>query len=100
MFSHRTSNRPPVEELIIYALLMITGAIPVTNALEAGGHFGVEPTIGALMIGAGVIGVIMYAWSAAHRGGDAPAAQEASNQGSPAQSAAGAGVADGGSRNR
>ena len=90
MFSQRNSNRPPLEELIIYTLLMITGAIPVSHALAAGGHVGVEPTIGALMIIAGVIGVIMYAWSAAHRRRDAP----------PAQSAAGAGVADGGSRNR
>jgi hypothetical protein len=64
MFSHRTSNRPPLEELIIYALLMITGAIPVVDTLEAGTGFGVEATIGALMIGAGVLGVITYAWNA------------------------------------
>lgn len=66
MFSQRTSNRPPLEELIIYALLVITGAIPVINACEAG-PFGVEATIGAIMIGAGGLGVIAYAWSAARK---------------------------------
>ena len=85
MFAHRTSNRPPLEELIIYALLMITGAIPVINVLAAGGRFGVEPTIGALMIAAGVLGVIAYAWQTARRRQD--------------QSPDAAG-ADGGSRSR
>jgi hypothetical protein len=86
MFSSRNSNRPPVEELIIYALLMITGAIPVTNAVQDGCRFGVEATIGAIMIGAGGLGVITYAWAAAHRRRDAKP-----------QSTAGDG---GGSRNR
>ena len=84
MFSQRKADRPPIEELIIYALLMITGAIPVTSALEAGGGFGVEATIGALMIGAGVLGVIGYAWTTARK--------------RPAQSTAGEG--GGGSRSR
>ena len=75
MFSQRKSNRPPVEELIIYALLMITGAIPVTNAIEAGGRVGVEATIGALMIAAGAVGIVVYAWTAAHQRRDVPAAQ-------------------------
>jgi hypothetical protein len=67
MFAHRKSNRPPVEELIIYALLVITGAIPVTNAIEDGARFGVEATIGAIMIAIGAIGIIVYAWQAARR---------------------------------
>jgi len=83
MFAHRTSNRPPLEELIIYALLVITGAIPVINACESG-PFGVEATIGGIMIGAGALGVIAYAWSTART--------------RPAQSAAG--EAGGGSRSR
>lgn len=74
MFASRNSHRPPVEELIIYALLMITGAIPVTSAVQAGCRFGVEATIGAIMIGAGGLGVISYAWAAARRRRDAQSA--------------------------
>jgi hypothetical protein len=58
MFAHRRSSRPPFEELIIYALLVIIGAIPVTNALEGSGGFGVEATIGAIMVAIGAIGIV------------------------------------------
>ncbi|HET9627029.1 MAG TPA: hypothetical protein VFP84_36975 [Kofleriaceae bacterium] len=46
---------------------MITGAIPVASALAEGGAFGVEATIGAIMGAVGAIGVVVFAWQAAHR---------------------------------
>ena len=47
------------EELILYAVLFVIGAIPVAAALVRGGAFGVEATIGLGMALAGVAG----AWS-------------------------------------
>jgi hypothetical protein len=45
------------EELILYAVLVVVGAIPVAAALVRGGAFGVEATIGLGMALAGVAGV-------------------------------------------
>lgn len=55
----------PVEELILYALLIVVGAIPLTSAVKAGDGIGVEATLGILMIGLGTIGVaqaLIRAW--------------------------------------
>lgn len=49
------------EELIVYALLVVVGLIPVSTALAQGTVFGVEATLGLLMVLAGVIGAISYA---------------------------------------
>ena len=47
---------PADEERIIYAFLAVIGVIPVAIALVGGGSFGVEATIGALMVLAGLVG--------------------------------------------
>jgi hypothetical protein len=57
------------EELIVYGLLVLIGAIPVGNALIEQAPFGVEATLGVLMIGAGAIGAIAWAVQARRRPG-------------------------------
>jgi len=47
---------PDSEELILFALLAAIGAIPVVITLLRHGTFGVEPTVGLLMIGAALGG--------------------------------------------
>jgi hypothetical protein len=42
---------PDSEELILYALVAAIGAIPVVITLLRHADFGVEPTVGLLMIG-------------------------------------------------
>lgn len=64
MHPYRTSP-PTVEpepesdhdELVIYALLVAIGAIPVIIALVLGAALGTEATLGATMIGLGAAGV-------------------------------------------
>lgn len=51
---------PHPEELISYGLLFVIGAIPVAIALIQRAAFGVEATIGLLMVCIGVIGGIAY----------------------------------------
>lgn len=55
--SHARADRTPGEELIFYAALCVIGAIPVANLVLRGGVFGVEPTIGLLMLLAGLAGL-------------------------------------------
>jgi hypothetical protein len=50
------------EELILYALLVVIGAIPVVIALTQREVFGVEATVGLLMVCAGAIGAIVRLW--------------------------------------
>jgi len=52
------------EELIFYVALCVVGAIPLAHPIARGGAFGVEPTIGLLMVLAGLAGLF-----AAWRGG-------------------------------
>lgn len=52
------------EERIVYAALCLVGAIPVAVALEHGGAFGVEPTLGLITALVGVAGL-----AGAHRRG-------------------------------
>jgi LPXTG-motif cell wall-anchored protein len=47
-----------IEEIIIYSLLIIAGAVPVWTAVQTGGYFGVEPTIGFILIGLGLLGFL------------------------------------------
>ena len=56
------SPRPPIEELIIYVLLVITGVTATIGAAHDVGPVGAEATIGFLMIVTGLIGVVAYAW--------------------------------------
>src|SRR5262245_45951643 len=50
------------EELIVYGLLIGTGAIPVVNAIVEHAAFGVEATIGLIMVCAGLLGVFAWLW--------------------------------------
>jgi hypothetical protein len=55
------------EELIFYVALCVVGAIPVAGVVSRGGAFGVEPTIGLLMMVAGIAGLfaaLLAAWRA------------------------------------
>ena len=54
-------TRPLAEELIVYALLVVVGAIPVVVALARHAALQAEATIGLLMICAGALGVILHA---------------------------------------
>ena len=55
------------EELIVYALLIGIGAIPVVNAIVEHATFGVEATIGLIMVCAGLLGVFGWLWRALAR---------------------------------
>jgi hypothetical protein len=55
----RTSTPHP-EELVLYALLVAIGAIPVVIALVEGVALGVEATLGLGMVSAGLIGGAAY----------------------------------------
>lgn len=50
------------EELIVYGLLVGIGAIPVVNAIVERTAFGVEATIGLIMVCAGLLGVFACVW--------------------------------------
>ena len=52
--------KPPAEELVLYALFILIGAIPVAIAVADDMRFGVEATIGLLLAGAGTIGTIAH----------------------------------------
>jgi hypothetical protein len=47
--------------VILYGLLVVIGAIPVVIALVQRAAFGVDATLGLLMVCAGAIGAIAYA---------------------------------------
>jgi hypothetical protein len=55
------------EELLIYGLLVVVGAIPVAMTLAQHGAFGSEATLGILMLGAGTLGVIALWWRTSRR---------------------------------
>lgn len=57
-----TASKPLLEELVLYALFVAIGAIPVVLALVHGGTFGVDATLGLLMISAGALGALAHAW--------------------------------------
>ena len=65
MFAKR-SSKPDPEELILYGLLVVIGVIPVVIALVQRASFGVDATLGLLMVCAGAIGAIAYARRAHH----------------------------------
>ena len=54
------SSNPSSEELIVYGLLLLVGAIPVAIAIAQDARFGVEATLGLLMVCAGAIGAITH----------------------------------------
>ena len=51
---------PSSEELILYGLLVLIGAIPVAIALIQRAMFGVDATLGLMMVCAGAIGTIAH----------------------------------------
>jgi hypothetical protein len=57
-----TATKPLLEELVLYALFVAIGAIPVVLALAHGGTFGVDATLGLLMISAGALGALAHVW--------------------------------------
>ena len=58
------SRSTPGEELIFYVALCVIGAIPVAGMIARGGVFGVEPTIGLIMMVAGIAGLLAAGWVA------------------------------------
>jgi len=56
-----------VEELVFYALLIVTGAIPVLGAVRTGSEIGAEATIGLVLLGLGLTGLATAAARALHR---------------------------------
>jgi uncharacterized membrane protein YqaE (UPF0057 family) len=48
------------EELILYGLFVLIGAIPVAIALVQRGMFGVDATLGLLMVCLGTIGAFVH----------------------------------------
>jgi hypothetical protein len=57
----REAPSAPSEELILYVVLCIVGAIPLAVALLRGGAFGVEATVGLAMALAGLAGLLASA---------------------------------------
>jgi hypothetical protein len=53
-----------IEEWIVYALMIGIGSIPVWIAMGPARTFGVEATIGLVMIGLGLAGLLASAWRA------------------------------------
>jgi hypothetical protein len=51
---------PPGEELAIYALMSVLGAIPVVLAIATRTPFGTAATLGAAMTALGSAGLIRY----------------------------------------
>ena len=67
MFTGR-STKSNTEELIIYGLFVVIGAIPVVIAVVQRADFGVEATVGLLMVCAGIVGAFAQAWRARNHG--------------------------------
>jgi hypothetical protein len=62
MLTHAAKHCP--EELVLYALLVLIGAIPVIITVAQRTTFGVEATVGLLMVAAGLLGALGCAWRA------------------------------------
>ena len=64
--SRHPYREPPTEkvaerdgdERAIYLVTATVGAIPMTIAAASGARFGVEPTLGLVMFGLGVVGLV------------------------------------------
>lgn len=50
-----------VEEIVFYALLVVSGAIPLLGATRDGGEIGAEATIGLVLLGLGLMGLVFTA---------------------------------------
>jgi uncharacterized membrane protein len=53
---------PHSEELVLYGLLVVIGAIPVAFAVAHPGTFSGEASFGLLMVLAGVVGSVVRSW--------------------------------------
>jgi hypothetical protein len=60
-------RRPHPEELVLYALLAGIGIIPVAVALITRERFGLDATLGLLMVGIGLAGAIVCTWRSRRR---------------------------------
>jgi len=60
-------RRSDSEQLILYVLIAAIGIIPVVIVLVRGGVFGSEATIGLLMLGAAIAGLLAMWRLARHR---------------------------------
>ena len=52
------------EELVLYGLLAVIGAIPVIIAIVERVAFTADASLGLLMVGAGLVGAIAHLWQA------------------------------------
>ena len=55
---HEGASKTGSEELVLYALLFVIGAVPTIVAIVQGTSFGIDGTLGALMMAAGLFGAI------------------------------------------
>lgn len=54
------SPQSPREELILYGLLVVIGAIPVVIAIIDRAVFGADATLGLLLVCVGVVGLFVH----------------------------------------
>jgi hypothetical protein len=66
MLANQSPQSPP-EELILYGLLVMIGAIPVVIAIIQRAVFGADATLGLLMVCVGVVGMFVDVWRAHNR---------------------------------
>lgn len=67
MTTRLTHPGVPREDLVLYALLVVTGALPVIGSLVDKLPFGAEATIGLVLLVLGALGLTMAVARAAHR---------------------------------
>jgi hypothetical protein len=74
------------EEPILYALFVAIGAIPIAIALDERAAFGVEATVGLIMMCAGVLGALGYVVRVLHGPDRVDTAQPAGPSGAGSRS--------------
>jgi hypothetical protein len=57
--ANKAATPPDAEELILYAALLVIGAIPAAVAVLERHAFDCESTVGLMMLAAGLVGVIV-----------------------------------------
>jgi hypothetical protein len=62
----RTSRGGRIEEIILYALLVAIGAMPVSGVVVDHEPFGAEATIGLILLALGAIGLLATAVRTLH----------------------------------
>jgi len=59
MTNRRDRSNSGREELILYTLLVVVGAMPIVGVLADGAAFGAEATIGLILFLLGAVGLIV-----------------------------------------